>query len=45
LGDNRKRSIEEAIYDLRTSVKGLEHKVIGLEIIMEHMEMLSCGVE
>jgi hypothetical protein len=30
-----KRSIIEAIYDLRTLVKVLEHRAIGLEIIVE----------
>ncbi len=37
---SKKRSITKAIYDLKTSVKVLEHRAIGLEIIVEYMEML-----
>jgi hypothetical protein len=40
LGGNRRRSITEAITDLRTLVKVVEQKAKGLEEAVEQMEIL-----
>lgn len=39
-GGSRKRSITNAISNLRTSLKVVERRVVGLETIGEHIEVL-----
>ncbi len=39
-GGSRKRSITNAISNLRTSLKVVEHRVVGLETIGEHIKVL-----